>query len=135
MTGITGPSITGPTGSSAGTFMFLNSGGALTNNNFLLFGLQDAQEVNAQAVMTVATTVKNMTVSLTVAPGVGATRTFTLRKNAANTALTVSITGAATTGSDAVNTVAFAQFDLLAVQHTTAGGPTASRGAVTVQIV
>ena len=60
---------------------------------------------------------------------------FVLDRGPANTALTVTITGAATTGSDVVNTVAVAAFDLVSIQHTRTGAPAAVGSArATIEI-
>lgn len=58
-----------------------------------------------------AGTIKNLYIELAVAPGVASTAAFTLRKNGADTALTVTISGTDTTGSDTSNTVTFAAGD------------------------
>ena len=116
-------------------FAYWNSGANLGQNNFLLYGDQDTNEDNTEIVITKASTISNLTVRLNNAPGGATTRTFTLRLNGANTALTVTITGAATTGTDAVNTVSVVQFDRIALLHTRTGAPVASRGAVSVQII
>lgn len=63
-----------------------------------------------------AGTMKNLYVELAVAPGVGQTITIKLRKNGADTALTVTISGTATTGSDTSNTVAVVAGDRLCWQ-------------------
>jgi hypothetical protein len=69
-------------------------------------------------------TVRNWHVKLTVAPGGAVSRTFTLYKNGAPTALTLSITGAATSGSDTTHEVTFAAGDTAYVQMDTSAAVT-----------
>ena len=123
-TGYTG--YTGPTG--PGDFIYYNSGGALTNNLYQLFGAEKGIEAQAQILIGKTLTISKLKVNLVAAPGVGATRTFTMRKNSVNQTLTVSITGVATTGSDLVNSFGVVSGDLISLQHTAAGGPTSSVG-------
>jgi hypothetical protein len=52
-----------------------------------------------------ACTIKSMYVRIPTAPGVGATRTFTWRDNAADSALTVTISGTNLTGNDTTHSV------------------------------
>ena len=78
-----------------------------------------------------------MTVVLKTAPGGAATRTLTIRKNGVATALTVTLTGAETTKTDAVNTVTYNQFDLLSLLQTQSVGPSpaASSGISSIQFI
>ena len=69
---------------------------------------------------------RNFLVVLSAAPAGGTSRTFTLRKNGADTALTVTISGSATTARLTGTDVAVAVGDLLAVQHTSSGSPVAA---------
>ena len=68
-------------------------------------------------------TLKNLYVDLPAAPGAGASRTFTVRKNGVPTALTCTIADPATSCSDTVNTVSFAAGDTAVLQQTPSGGP------------
>ncbi|HET9565208.1 MAG TPA: hypothetical protein VFP27_12060 [Mycobacterium sp.] len=77
-----------------------------------------------------ACTVRNFAVELTTAPGGSVTRTFTIRKNGSNTALSFAITGSGTTGSDLANEVSFAAGDLIAVQIAQSGGTPAATGLI-----
>ena len=62
-------------------------------------------------------TISNMYVWLSVSPGVAPDAyVFTLRKNGVDTALTVTITAPATTGSDTVNSVAFNAGDTISIK-------------------
>ena len=70
-------------------------------------------------------------VVLTVAPGGAATRTFTVYKNGVAATPAVTLTGAATTGSN-TTPVAVTTFDTIAVFHTTTVGPSNSVGKVTI---
>jgi len=86
-------------------------------------------------VMVTGCTAQRLVVKLTAAPGGVETRTFTVRKNGTNQTLAVTITGAATTGSDFADTVAFSQFDELSVIHTRSTSPVASAATVSLQLV
>ncbi len=55
-------------------------------------------------------------------PGGGQTYTFTLVKNGADSALTCNYTGATTSCSDAVNTVAFSTLDAFSMHAVSTGG-------------
>jgi hypothetical protein len=141
MSGQIGP--TGPTGPTGGTgqggmFAYWNSGANLANNNFLLYGNMTTTESFAQIVITKTSTVSNLVVKLvgsgSINPGTGS-RTFTIRKNGVNTALSVTITGAATTGSDLVDTVSVAQFDLISIEQTQSAPQNPAGGTVSVQII
>jgi hypothetical protein len=83
--------------------------------------------------MTQAGTLKNLFVKLTAAPGGAASYRVTIRLNGANTALVVNVTGAATTGSDTVDTVAYAAFDLVSAEVNLIGGPGPSTVIASVQ--
>jgi hypothetical protein len=86
-------------------------------------------EARVQNIMPTAGTVKNFYAFVENAPGAGASWTFTVRKNGANTALGCQISGAATqTCSDTTDSVSFVAGDLISVIVTSAGGPTNARG-------
>lgn len=76
-------------------------------------GSSGSVENRKQGVIAQALTASLLTVALDAAPGVGHTVTVTLRKNGADTALTVVIVDNATTGTDNTHTVAFAVGDLI----------------------
>ena len=63
-------------------------------------------------------TFKNAYIELTAAPGGSGSYTFKLRKNGANTSLTVTISGSATTGSDTSHSVSVVPGDLLNWEQT-----------------
>jgi hypothetical protein len=120
-------------------FVYWNSGGNLSGNNFLLYGNQDSAENHTQILITKVSTAQNLIVHLTTAPTIGnKDRTFTIRLNGVDTALTVTIADGATDGTDAVNTVALVAGDLISIKHTitgAGGAPTASVGMASVQII
>ena len=139
-TGFTGPigptGQTGPTGPvSNGGVLFFNSGSNLVNTNYLTNDAQASVENQAQWPALTTSTCQNLTISLSASPGVGNTRTFTIRKNGVNQTLSVTISDGSTTGFDNTHTVSFSQFDLLSLQHTRTGTPTASIGMASVQLV
>ena len=72
-----------------------------------------------------ASWITNMYVECTTAPGAGNSYTYTLRNNAADTALSVAIAEAATTGNDTeASGVAIANFDNLSVSSVPVSTPT-----------
>ena len=76
--------------------------------------------------MTRAGTIRELYARVTTAPGVGNSRVFRIRLNAVNTALTVTIAGANTTGNDVVNTVAVVAGDLISIALTRVGAANAT---------
>lgn len=66
-------------------------------------------------------TASKLVVSLTSAPGAGRSATITIRKNGGNTTLTCTVSDAATTCTNAVDSVAFSDGDLLSILYTEAG--------------
>lgn len=65
-----------------------------------------------------AGTLKKLYCRCSTAPGAASDRIFMVRKNDADTALTATIAGLATTANDAVNTAVFAADDRLTLKHT-----------------
>src|SRR6266853_3709972 len=61
-------------------------------------------------------TFRNWVISTDVAPGVGKTCTYTVRKNGVDTALTVTLSGTQTTGSDLTHSVSVALGDHLVLK-------------------
>jgi hypothetical protein len=74
-------------------------------------------------------TVTKMYVKINTAPGAGTSRTFTLRKAATSTALTVTIANANTTANVSAN-VTYAQADQMTLQSSVTGSPAAGTGGV-----
>jgi hypothetical protein len=116
------------------TTVFMNPAATFTANSFQGWGFQNATENLVRIVMTRTAILRRLFVTLNTAPSVGDTRTFTVRVNGANTALTVSLTGAATTASDVATLIPVVANDLVTVQHTIAGAPTASGGSISYEI-
>lgn len=79
--------------------------------------------VVAENIVTIAATLKNMSLVLSAAPGSGKSRTFTLYLNGAATALTFTISDLATSGSDTTHTVSVSPGDLISVQSAVAATP------------
>src|SRR3990167_10744744 len=72
-------------------------------------------------------TVKNFSVTLDTAPGVGSARVLTVRKNDATSSLTCTVSGAATTCSDVSNTISAIAGDVIDVEDVPdAGTPPAA---------
>lgn len=76
--------------------------------------------------MPIAGTVRNLRITLRTAPGAGKSRTFTLRKNAADQSVTVTISDANTTAVDTTNSFTYAAGDLLSVKSVPTSTPAAS---------
>jgi len=111
-----------------------NSAGNLANNQYLQDNGQSATEVNCQVLMNAPGKLSNLYVALSVAPGGVVSRTFTVRKNGVATALAVTITGAATTGSDTTDVIAYAAGDLISLVNTQSAPPVNATGIATVSV-
>jgi collagen type VII alpha len=112
--------------------LFYNSGGNLTTGNYIGWNVQSAVIDNVEVILGQnSTVVASLSVRLSVAPGGANSRTFTVYKNGVATALTVTISGANTTGFS-TNNQSFAAFDELAVLHVSTGTPAGARGYVTI---
>lgn len=84
----------------------------------------EATESEASQVVSTAFTARKFYFELDDAPGAGNQYVFALSVNAGGaSALTLTIANAATTGNDAVNSVAVAEDDLIAIISTPTGGP------------
>lgn len=85
-----------------------------------------ADEAGGTMVVAAAGTLRNLTIRLDTAPGAGKSRTFVLRINGVDSGVTVTISDAATTGRDIVNSVAVAAGDKLTLKSTPTGTPDAN---------
>lgn len=84
-----------------------------------------ATESSRTGIIPHALTLSSLQVSLTGAPGGTASWTFTVRKNGADTTLTCTITGSATTGNDFKDNVSFAAGDTIDLEVIPSGSPAA----------
>lgn len=84
-------------------------------------------ENDHRAVVPTGGTVKKLYIDLVTAPSAGTSRTFTLYKNGLATALTLTISGTATTGNDTTHTVTVVAGDELSLESTISGTPVASK--------
>lgn len=101
---------------------------ASTSNFSQLQGSNNAwssTETRTQQVLPCAGTYSNLRVTVTDPSG-AATRQFILRKTAANTTLTCTVTGGATQAQDLVNSVAVVAGDLVNMRQTTSAGVASS---------
>ena len=73
--------------------------------------------------------ITKMYVKLVTPPGVGSSRTFTLRRSAVSTALSATISDAATAANATAN-VAFLQGEQITLQSTSTGSPATATGGV-----
>jgi hypothetical protein len=83
---------------------------------------EGAENEQTKLTMPSAGTLKNGYARVTSAPGAGSTTTFTVRKNGVDTALVVSVVGAALTGADLVNTVAVVGGDVISMRENRIAG-------------
>jgi hypothetical protein len=90
------------------------------------YGSHNATENNRHIVFPTGGTIDRLRVEASAAPGAGTSRSYTLRKNAADTTLTCSIADTAVSSSDLSNSVTVAAGDMLAIAvAVTAGTPSA----------
>ncbi len=121
-TAVSSPSVTLGWTSNAITVIAGNTAANSLVNNFFTFSTgQNAAENKTQIVATRSGVVQNLYVSLTAAPGVGTSKTLTVRINGVNTALAVTVAGAATTGNNTANVISFVAGDLISIQVTHTG--------------
>lgn len=83
----------------------------------------NASLTNREVVIPTAGTFSDLSVKLTVAPGVGTSRTFTLVKNAGDQTLTCTIADAATTCNDASHSFTVAKGDVVSIRLDVSGVP------------
>ena len=113
---------------------FSHSDVGITNNTAvryfpLGFGGDDGEnfstsdENRAVTLISETATIGGFIVKLTVAPGVGRSWTFTIRKNRTNTALSVTISGTDTTAANWADRVIFSAGDELSVESSPSGTP------------
>jgi hypothetical protein len=91
-------------------------------------GNQSSTERRVQNIMPTAGTVKSFYIFVETAPSVGASWTFTLRKNGVDTAVTCTVAGTAQVCSDATHSASFVAGDLISVREASTGGPDNSAG-------
>lgn len=84
-------------------------------------GVPSSTESDVSVAAPSATTLLNLQVNLSVAPGVGQTLVVTARKNGVDTTLTCTISGASTTCQDLTHTVSIAQNDVINWKIVTTG--------------
>lgn len=86
----------------------------------------NTNEVNRAGFFPEGLDIKKLYVKLAVAPNTGKSRTFCLRDNGADTALTLTISDAATTGNDTTHTVTYSGVGKGDIATTPSGTPDAS---------
>jgi len=107
----------------------------MSNNSFVgLFATNlNTTELRVQNIIPASGTLKNFFVFIEAAPGGATSWTFSARRNGANTTLTCTISGAATSCSDMTHSAAFVPGDLISVQIISSGVPAAARMQWTAQ--
>ncbi len=104
----------------------VNLQGASVNYVPMFNAARSAVESENQQFIPMAGTVSNFYVILNGSPGINHWYTFVVRKNGADTPVTGTISGTATTGSDLTNSVSFAAGDYISIMVTpSAANPTA----------
>lgn len=73
-------------------------------------------------------TITGITFNLSASPGAGKSRTITLRKNAIDTAITLTISDADTFGAMSASVTTTSDFDMISICETRSGAVNASRG-------
>ncbi len=94
-------------------------------NKVAWFLLSWTDEVDTRQ-LALQSTLRNLYVRLSAAPGAGKSWVFTVRKNGADTNLSVTISGTDTTGNDTSNSVDFSDDDYMTMQCTPSGTPAAA---------
>lgn len=95
----------------------------------------DATESNAQITLTSAGIISHLVVTPGLAPGGVETFTYTLRKNGADTALTCTVTGDATSATDGSNSVSVGIGDTIDVKLTVSGAAVSTTHDVIVRFI
>lgn len=83
-------------------------------------------EVLRVDIVPVAGTIKDLNIVLDTAPGAGKSYTFTVFKNGSSTNLTLTISGADTSGNDSTNEIDLAAGDRVSIESDPTGTPTSS---------
>lgn len=81
-----------------------------------------SDEVDGRHPWSCTGTLRNLLIRLSAAPGTGVSATYTLRINGVDTALSVTISGTNTEGSDQADDIAVTAGDLISLRRTTSGG-------------
>lgn len=102
--------------------------------NYVGVAIVNATETAVSFPIPFACTISKLYVAVSTAPTAGKSWAFTVRKNAADTAVTCSVADAAIAGSDTSNSVAFAAGDLFAIESTPTGTPTAGNMTWAVRV-
>lgn len=94
-------------------------------------GFTSGTESNVDVPAPGPATLSNFYVQMTAAPGAGNTAVFTVRDNAAGTALTCTVSGSATSCNDTTHTVNISQGDLMDIQVAPTGTVVATPNLLT----
>jgi hypothetical protein len=99
-----------------------------TGTNFLKWDIggdstTESPSIGTQRNVAVSGNLKNFAVALNVAPGGGTSYAFTVRVNGVDTAITCTISGAAKTCADSVDSAAISINDLVSIKSVPSGGP------------
>lgn len=109
-------------------YLYYNTQGNLTNNYFISpFGGQSNFELNTSIIFSDNITVTDLAVTINAPPGIGNSVTFTVRKNAADTLITGTISGPSQTNFTSSGSISFIQFDYITISTTATGSPAAAQ--------
>jgi hypothetical protein len=98
------------------SYLWSDPGNLPNGTNYLRPGTANSTTTEAQILVSQKCLIKSLTVVARVAPGVGSTSTFTVRKNGVNTLLTTSLAGTNAMSQNLVVSVSFAMSDKISVQ-------------------
>ena len=123
--------------SMSASFLFTNTAAAIAAGATTFLGLpsESATETQVVLVMPIAATLRNLAAHASAAAGAAQSFTYTVRKNAADTAVTCAIAGASQTANrDTSNGVAVEAGDLVTVKLVTSAGAAVTRHQVALEI-
>lgn len=103
--------------------------GSTTQYNYPIGGSVNwlAAESQRKQVIPIASTLSSLRISISVAPGSGKSRVFTIRKNGSATSLSCTISDTNTSCEDITNSVSLVAGDYISLEQAPSGTPTAGR--------
>ena len=107
-------------------YWHFSSNNNLSPNNYMQNTGQTGLVERGEFLMPRAGVISSFAVSLSVSPSGGRTRTFTIYKNTVATTMAGTITGSTVDLVVTTNPVTFAQYDDIAIFHTSSGAPNAA---------
>lgn len=115
--------------------LYFNSAGNLLSGSYLGDGSQYSTRTHGERLINNSGYLRNLYCDVETAPGVGNSWTFTVYVGATPTALSVTISGTATTGSNTSNTLTVDAFDKISLRVTSTGSPAPASGLATISFM